>query len=146
LAGSEKQGAEHARANLFEGRLTLVTPTERTEPAVVERATHFWQALGSRVRTMLPQEHDEALALTSHLPHLLAAALAGALPPQLMDLAASGFRGMTRLAAGDPALWSAIFSQNAKNVATALDRLQQRLETFRSALDARDEMRLEHLL
>ena len=112
LAGSERRGVEHADANLLEGRLTIVTQTPRTSPEAVQRAIQFWQALGSRTRVMDPEEHDRAVGLTSHLPHLLASALAGILPPELRDLAATGFRDTTRVAAGDPSLWSAVFQQN----------------------------------
>ena len=76
--------------------LTVVTPTPRTDPAAVERTAAFWQALGSRIRLMDPEEHDRALALTSHLPHLLASALAGILPAELRELTATGFRDTTR--------------------------------------------------
>src|SRR5439155_1621133 len=74
LAGSEKRGVEHADARLFEKRLTVVTPTPRTAADAVEHTCAFWQALGSRVRVMDPEEHDRALALTSHVPDLLGAA------------------------------------------------------------------------
>src|SRR5262249_24856434 len=67
LPGSEKRGPKHARADLFDDRLTLITPTERTSAHVLVRATAFWQALGSRVERISPQLHDEGLALTSHL-------------------------------------------------------------------------------
>src|SRR5438067_3144090 len=86
LAGSEKRGPEHANPRLFERRLTVVTQTPRTDPVALERTRAFWEGLGSRVRVMSPEEHDRALALTSHLPHLLAAALAGIVPPELYDL------------------------------------------------------------
>ena len=74
---------------------------------------------------MDPEEHDRALALTSHLPHLVAAALAGILPPELHELTATGFRDTTRVAAGDPALWTAIFAQNRAAVLEALDQLRR---------------------
>ncbi len=74
LAGSEKRGAEHADADLFQDRLTIVTRTPTTDPSALERTSAFWRALGSRVRVMDPEEHDQALAVTSHLPHLLAQA------------------------------------------------------------------------
>jgi prephenate dehydrogenase len=146
LAGSEKRGPEHADASLFEGRLTVVTPGPRTDPAAVERTAAFWQALGSRVRLMDPEEHDQALALTSHLPHLLAAALAGILPDECRDLTASGFRDTTRVAAGDPALWTAIFAQNRGAVLQALELLTGRVEAFRAALEAGDGTTLNTLL
>src|SRR4029077_14899339 len=73
LAGSEKRGADHAAANLFEGRWTVVTRTQRTDPVALERIVAFWQAVGARVTVMTPEDHDRALAVTSHLPHLVAA-------------------------------------------------------------------------
>ena len=146
LAGSEKRGPEHADADLFQGRLTVITPGPHTDPAAVGRTATFWQALGSRVRLMPPEEHDRALALTSHLPHLLAAALTGILPDELRELAASGFRDTTRVAGGDPALWGAIFSQNRGAVLEALQRLTDRLGAFRVALEAEDWTTVDTLL
>src|ERR1700677_3907791 len=107
LAGSEKQGAEFACADLFQDRWTIITPSKNTPPRAVRRVTDFWQRLGAKVRQMKPGEHDRALAMTSHLPHLLAAALAGVLPSKWRELTASGFRDTTRIAASDPQLWSA---------------------------------------
>jgi prephenate dehydrogenase len=146
LAGSEKRGPEHASARLFEGRLTLLTPTPRTGPEALARVSDFWRALGADIRVMDAEEHDRAVALTSHLPHLLASALAGMLPGELAGLTASGFRDTTRIAAGDPALWSAIFEQNRAHVSEALARLQERLESFRQALEGPDRQRLQELL
>lgn len=146
LAGSEKHGPEYADANLFQGRLTVLTPTGRTSPSALERATAFWQALGSRVRLMDPGEHDRALALTSHLPHLVASALAGILPPELSELTASGFRDTTRLAAGSSELWAAICRHNRPALVEALGRFQQRLDDFRQALEAGDIERVGELL
>jgi prephenate dehydrogenase len=146
LAGSEKRGPEHADADLFEGRLTVVTRTPNTNPSAVQRTMAFWQALGSRVRLMDPEEHDQALALTSHLPHLLAAALSGILPPELYDLTASGFRDTTRIAAGDPNLWTAIFAQNRLAVLDALKQLDIQLARFREATAAGNWADLGELL
>jgi prephenate dehydrogenase len=83
---------------------------------------------------MNPEGHDQALAVTSHLPHLLAAALAGILPAELQELTASGFRDTTRVAGGDPSLWTGIFAQNRLAVLDALDRLDRQLSRFRAAL------------
>jgi prephenate dehydrogenase len=146
LAGSEKRGPEHADADLFQDRLTVITPGPHTDPAAVERTAAFWRALGCRVRLMPPEEHDQALALTSHLPHLVASALAGVLPGELHELTATGFRDTTRVAGGDPALWSAIFCQNHGAVLQALHRLTGRLDEFRAALEAGDRAALDILL
>lgn len=146
LAGSEKRGPEHADPNLFQDRLTIVTPTSRTDPDALEQITAFWQALGSRVKRMTPEDHDAALALTSHLPHLLASVLADALPDNLRELTATGFRDTTRIAAGDPTLWTGIFLQNRAAVLDALGRWNNHLERFRAALDAGDEPALHDLL
>jgi prephenate dehydrogenase len=146
LAGSEKRGPEHANPRLFERRLTVVTQTPRTDPAALERTRAFWEGLGARVRVMAPEEHDRALALTSHLPHLLAAALAGLMPPELYDLTATGFRDTTRVAGGDPALWTAIFAHNRAAVLDNLDLLGARLAEFRQALESGDAAALDRLL
>ena len=95
---------------------------------------------------MPPDEHDKALAMTSHLPHLLACALAGVLPEEYQELTASGFRDTTRVAAGDPDLWSAIFTQNRAAVLEALARLRGRVDDFRQALAAEDRLTLDRLL
>jgi cyclohexadieny/prephenate dehydrogenase len=146
LAGSEKRGPEHAHADLFQGRLVVLTPTAQTDPEALARTAEFWQALGARVRSMEPEEHDRALALTSHLPHLLAAALAGILPEALHDLTASGFRSTTRVAAGDPALWTGIFEQNRQALLDALALLEGRVAEFRRALETNDRRCLDDLL
>jgi cyclohexadieny/prephenate dehydrogenase len=146
LAGSEKRGLEHADADLFQDRVAVVTPTPSTDPAAVQRVAEFWQALGANVVLMSPEEHDRAVALTSHLPHLVAAALAGILPPDQHHLAATGFRDTTRVAAGDPSVWTGIFRQNRSAVLAALDRLGERLLLFRRALEADDSGTLDHLL
>jgi prephenate dehydrogenase len=83
---------------------------------------------------MDPEEHDRALGVTSHLPHLVAAALAGVLPPELHSLAATGFRDTTRVASGDAALWTGILAQNRAAVLDALAQLQDHLQQFRGAL------------
>jgi cyclohexadieny/prephenate dehydrogenase len=146
LAGSEKRGPSHASAQLFHDRLTVVTRTPKTDAQAVERTAEFWRALGARVQFLSPEAHDQALALTSHLPHLIAAALAGVLPDDLHGLTATGFRDTTRVAAGDPQLWTAIFEQNREPVLAALARMDERLASLRAALEARDWKTLHVLL
>ena len=146
LAGSEKQGVEHARADLFDGRVCVLTPTAMTDPAAAERATLFWRSLGCVVKRLTPEEHDLALATTSHLPHLIAALLAGQLPDNWRAFAATGFRDTTRVAAGDPALWTAIARENALALSLALDQFSDRLTTLRAAVLNRNADALTDIL
>src|SRR6185295_19014231 len=112
LAGDHRTGPEHARADLFDGRTVVITPTEHTRPAAVTEVSGLWQSLGANVRQMTPSQHDAALAITSHLPHVAAVALAAATPTELLSLTAGGWRDSTRVAGGDPALWQAILTAN----------------------------------
>lgn len=146
LAGSEKHGPAHASVHLLEGRLVIVTPEPDSSDKALSQIREFWTALGARVRLMNAEEHDRALALTSHLPHLLSSALAGILPPELYDLTATGFRDTTRLASGQPGLWSAIFRANPEHLLAALNRLEEQLHHFRDALLHDDASALEGLL
>jgi prephenate dehydrogenase len=134
LAGSEKSGAQFADVRLFENRVVVLTPHEWFAATAVDRATAFWQGLGARVKVMTPEQHDKAVAMTSHLPHLVAAALAAMLPPELHELAASGFRDTTRVAGGDPQLWTSIFCQNTNSIMDALAVLQSLLRQFGDTL------------
>ncbi len=146
LAGSEKRGPEPADAKLFQNRWTVVTRTPHTDAAALEKTVAFWHALGSREMMRAPDDHDRALAMTSHLPHLLAAALAGLLPENLFSLTAGGFRDTTRIAAGDPALWSAIFNHNRAALLDTLVPLKDRLLQFQQALDNHDDAAILALL
>jgi prephenate dehydrogenase len=146
LAGDHRTGPEHARADLFDGRTVVVTPTLHTRPAAVTEATGFWQSLGAEVMTMSPAAHDEGLAMTSHLPHLVAAALAAATPAHLLPLAASGWRDTTRVAGSDPKLWQPIFAANRERVLESLDRLCQVLAGIRENLEQADYESLTQVL
>lgn len=146
LAGSEKAGPEHARDNLFDGRLVVLTPGPSTSHEAVERVSSFWRAMGSRVETMDALEHDRALAMTSHLPHLMASALAGVLPSAWAHLTATGFRDTTRLASGAVELWRAIFLHNRRAVRESMAQLREQLDRYDAALDAADGPALAALL
>jgi prephenate dehydrogenase len=106
----------------------------------------FWKALGARVETMSPEQHDEALAVTSHLPHLVASVLAGVLPLEWKRLTATGFRDTTRLAAGSPELWRAIFQSNQPALLAAAAEFRAHLDRFVDALAKGDGERLRLLL
>lgn len=145
LAGSEKRGPEAAEARLFQDRWTVVTPTKQSNVPAVETVVQLWKNVGSRVRLLDPEEHDRALAVTSHLPHLVASALAGILPPDRAPLTASGFRDTTRIAAGDAEMWPAIFLDNRAAILDALTSFEGRLTEYRRAVEADDAGRLLEL-
>jgi prephenate dehydrogenase len=139
LAGSEQSGYRAARADLFRGATVVVTPTDRTELAALKRATEFWEALGARVSSLDPETHDRAVAAISHLPHLIACALvdgAGRVEPSALDLAARGFRDTTRIAAGDPEMWTEIFLANRDALSASVEGFQQALADLQRAIDA----------
>jgi len=146
LAGSEKQGFEHADADLFLGRVCVVTPDETTPPRSLEQLRSFWEFLGNRVVEMTPAQHDQILARTSHLPHVVAAALAGTFSDLPAELTAGGYRDTTRIAAGDPDLWVSILLGNAEAVVCGLDRCGAKLVEFRDAITNRDAAALKSLL
>ena len=134
LAGSEKSGANNASADLFEGRVAILTPTKNTRAEDFDLLEEFWQSLGAVVVQMPPEEHDQALALTSHLPHVAAAVLALAVPEKYFRLSGAGILEMTRLAAGSPQLWSQILMLNRENVLTALEQYGTKLAALHAAV------------
>lgn len=139
LAGDHRAGAEFARGDLFDCRTVVITPTAVARPAAVTETSGFWESLGANVTTMSPAEHDAALAITSHLPHLVAVALAQATPEKLLPLAAGGWRDTTRIAGGDAKLWQPIFAANRHQVLKALERFSHVLENLRETLEQGDD-------
>jgi prephenate dehydrogenase len=146
LAGSEKVGPAHADADLFERRVAILTPTAATRAEDFDLLERFWSSLGSAVIRMSADEHDRAMAATSHLPHAVASVLAVSLPETYFRLTGSGFRDTSRLAAGSPQLWKEVFTLNRDYVVAALGRFGQQLDTLRTAIEQHDETTLENLL
>jgi prephenate dehydrogenase len=146
LAGSEKAGWEHADANLYEGRMCILTPDETTPALELDRARRFWEFLGMRVVELSAEDHDRILAMTSHVPHAVAAALAGALAASESPFAATGFRDTTRIASGEPEIWVPILLANRDAVLRGLDRVRRRLERIHRAVEVDDAIELERLL
>jgi len=149
MAGSEKTGLENATAELFEGRVCFLTPLTGTPAPALDRLAAFWRAAGMEVVTASPEEHDEVAAHVSHLPHALASVLCAFLAgrdPGWRNLAGAGLRDTTRIAAGDPALWRSIFSQNREEVLRALDGFEAELQRFRAALHNGDDLGVRSLL
>ncbi len=148
LAGSEKQGWQFADANLFVGRTVVVAVTAKTAPHAVEQVSQFWQALGAKVVEMDPTAHDRVVARTSHMPHVIASALGASLrlQPDQLKLAAKGLRDTTRIAAGDPKLWSAILLENRQEILQSLQTLRHTLDEWHDALEKADRTAIEALL
>ena len=146
IAGSEKTGPESATAELFEDRTVVITPTSHSAPRATESVSSFWQSLGARVISMSPQDHDAALANTSHLPHLVAAALAAATPADQMHLTGPGWQDTTRIAAGDAELWRQILLTNRASTLLALADFEKVLAEYRAALESADGAKLAELL
>ena len=146
VAGSHRRGPTAADPQLFTGRVTIVTPAAATPADDVEEVCGFWSALGSTVYTMPPRDHDRILAMTSHAPHVVAAAIAAATPAEARQFTAGGWRDTTRIAAGDPELWADILLDNAAPVAKALSRIASVTEKILGALESSDRRRLVSLL
>lgn len=146
LAGDHKTGPEYARAEMFVDRTVVVTPTANTNPRALEKGREFWQSLGAMVHVMSPQEHDLALAETSHLPHLVASAVARCTPQEYLPLAGTGWADTTRIAGGDAELWIQIFRQNPAALNSALDRLIAQLQEMQAQIVTGEWQRLRDTL
>lgn len=144
LAGTEKSGAEAAFAELFDGRLCILTPDAATDGQAVARVEALWQAAGATVLSMPAARHDELLAAVSHLPHLAAFALVNAVRRSAgkgedpFRFAAGGFRDFTRIASSSPQMWRDIALANRAPLLAKLDALQAELGDMRRMLEAAD--------
>ena len=146
MAGSEKTGPAFAEEDLFEGRLTVLTPLPQTPEEDVLRTEAFWRSLGSRVIRTTPEAQDQAVAASSHVPHLVAATLAAATPPEVLDFVAKGWCDTTRVAAGDAELWRQILTENRVHVLRSVDNFAKVLSQFREALADDNQAELVRLL
>lgn len=144
IAGSERSGVEASRADLFEGRVCIVTPTSGSKEKAIASATAFWRSLGMKVVRMDPRAHDQALAATSHLPHVLASALARSVPVEDHVAAAGAFRDMTRVAAAEGNLWADIFLANREFLDDSLERHLAEMVQFREILASGSAEALTH--
>jgi len=149
MAGSEQSGIEAARRDLFDGAVCIVTPREDTDKAALQLVHDFWKALGCSVRTLSPQAHDEIVARTSHLPHVVAAAMVnvvcsdGAHP---LNFVGPGFKDFTRIASGPPDMWTEICVENRHEIVRALEHLIEELGKLRATLENADAIELRAML
>lgn len=148
IAGSERSGFAAASDNLFHGRKVILTPQLCTETRAVSRVNHFWRNLGAEILGMSVDHHDEVLAATSHLPHLLAFAVVETLlerkqSEDIFRYAAGGFADFSRLASSDARMWSDIFKTNASANLEILDAYTAELQKLRELILAGDDQALE---
>jgi len=141
IAGTEFSGPEAGFASLFDGRWTILTPAPGSDTAAVEKLKAFWQGLGSQVDVMDSTHHDLVLAITSHLPHLIAYNIVGTAHDleavtegEVIKYSASGFRDFTRIAASDPTMWRDIFMNNRDAVLEVLGRFNEDLSQLQRAV------------
>ena len=152
IAGTEFSGPEAGFAELFEGRWCILTPPKDAEPAAVERIAALWRMAGMTVELMDAAHHDAVLAITSHLPHLIAYNIVGTVTDleeetqeEVFKYAAAGFRDFTRIAASDPVMWRDIFLSNREAVLEMLGRFTEDLAALQRAIRRGDGQHLEAL-
>lgn len=149
IAGTERSGPDAADAGLFTGRRVILTPTAATDTAAKTVVADLWRAAGAEVLEVAPERHDRIFAAVSHLPHVVAYTLAGALAPlvhEVAGFAGTSFTDVTRVAATDPAIWVDIFLDNREALLPILDLFGARLEALRHAIVAGDASAIAHLL
>ena len=152
VAGTEKSGPDAGFASLFKGRWCIITPPPRADEIMVERLSEFWRRLGSKVDLMDAPHHDRVLAVTSHLPHLIAYAIVGTASDleevtksEVIKYSAGGFRDFTRIAASDPVMWRDVFLNNREAVLELLGRFTEDLVALQRAIRWGDGDALESL-
>ncbi|MGB6958352.1 MAG: prephenate/arogenate dehydrogenase family protein [Bradyrhizobium sp.] len=152
VAGTEHSGPDSGFAELFINRWCILTPPEGTDPKAVEKLRAFWAGIGARVEIMTPEHHDMVLAITSHLPHLIAYTivgtadeLEGVTQSEVLKFSAGGFRDFTRIAASDPIMWRDVFLTNKDAVLEMLGTFNEDLSKLTRAIRRGDgEALLEH--
>lgn len=152
MAGSEVNGIEGSRSDLFEGAHWILCPNESTDPDLFASLHELVTGLGARVISLPRQDHDNAIAVVSHVPHIMASSLVQLASRHadeqrsLMRLAAGGFKDSTRIAAGSPELWCGISFDNSQALSEGLSEIQQIIQQFKDALDSGDRAGLTSLL
>ena len=141
VAGTEHSGPDAGFPELFEDRWCIITPTNQTNKKAVNQVKKFWQSLGSNVEIMEPKHHDQVMAMTSHLPHLIAYTIVGTatdlektLANEVIKFSAGGFRDFTRIAASDPTMWRDVFLNNSDAVLEMLQRFSEDITALQRAI------------
>lgn len=141
IAGTEHSGPEAGFAELFDNRWCILTPTDGTDEGAMQALKEFWEGLGSNVEFMTPEHHDLVLAITSHVPHLIAYNIVGTASDleqvtqrEVIKFSAGGFRDFTRIAASDPTMWRDVFLNNKDAVLEMLGRFTEDLTALQRAI------------
>lgn len=145
IAGTEESGPDSGFAELFDNRWCILTPTEDNTSNAIHLVKKFWESLGSKVEIMEPSHHDKVLAITSHIPHLIAFNIVGTAnnlanvtEKEVVKYSAGGFRDFTRIAASDPKMWSDIFTYNSEAVLEMLELFSNDLAKLKDAVKKKD--------
>ena len=152
IAGTEKSGPEAGFAELFNGRWCILTPNKNTSQVALEKVKFIWQQAGMQIATMDAEYHDRVLAITSHIPHLVAFSIVGTvteledqLKTEVIKYSAGGFRDFTRIAASDPIMWRDVFLNNSEAVLEMLGRFIEDLTALQKSIRWQDGDSLENL-
>jgi cyclohexadieny/prephenate dehydrogenase len=142
IAGTEESGPKAGHAEMFENRWCIISPPKDANLESIKTLKLLWEAMGSKVRIMTPEEHDEILSLTSHLPHAIAYNIVRTvinvedkLKQDVIQYSAGGLRDFTRIAASNPLMWRDIFLDNSENIAKGIDNFIEKLQELKKALD-----------
>ena len=145
IAGTEESGPDSGFAELFDNRWCILTPTEDNTSNAIHLVKKFWESLGSKVEIMEPSHHDKVLAITSHIPHLIAFNIVGTAnnlanvtEKEVVKYSAGGFRDFTRIAASDPKMWSDMFTYNSEAVLEMLELFSNDLAKLKDAVKKKD--------
>ena len=152
IAGTEKSGPEAGFAELFNGRWCILTPNKNTSQVALEKVKFIWEQAGMQIATMDAEYHDRVLAITSHIPHLVAFSIVGTvteledqLKTEVIKYSAGGFRDFTRIAASDPVMWRDVFLNNSEAVLEMLGRFIEDLTALQKSIRWQDGDSLENL-
>jgi len=142
IAGTEESGAKAGYAEMFEGRWCIISPSKDSAGQPLKILKSFWEAIGSKVKIMTPEEHDEILSLTSHLPHAIAYNIVRTvidvedkLKQEVILYSAGGLRDFTRIAASNPLMWRDIFLDNNENISKGIENFIEKLQELKKALN-----------
>ena len=152
IAGTEESGPKAGNADMFENRWCIISPPKDSAEEPIRILKTLWEAIGSKVKIMTPEEHDEILSLTSHLPHAIAYNIVRTvinvedkLKQEVIQYSAGGLRDFTRIAASNPLMWRDIFLDNNENISIGIDNFIEKLQELKKALNDKNGDKLYHI-